>query len=78
MLQPLTIRPSLTRPATPTGKFEYGAYAFLLAAIAVACNNCQSGVSDIYFNPPRLYGKPAAAGPRNRCDARDRTINVAR
>jgi hypothetical protein len=40
-LHPVTIRPSSTKPATPTGKFEYGAYAFDIALLAAARNSSQ-------------------------------------
>ena len=41
-LQPVTTRPSSTRPAAPTGKPEYGAYARRIAPVAAARSRSQS------------------------------------
>src|SRR4051812_48277825 len=41
-LQPTTTRPSSTKPATPTGKLEYGAYARCIACTAAARRAGQS------------------------------------
>src|SRR5690606_2466693 len=41
-LQPVTIRPSSTSPAQPTGNREYGAYARRIAAMAASRSADQS------------------------------------
>src|SRR5690606_38469058 len=41
-LHPVTTRPSSTRPAAPTGNFEYGAYARPITSVAAARSAGQS------------------------------------
>src|SRR5690606_21459859 len=63
-LQPTTTRPSSTRPAAPTGKREYGAYARRITSVAAARNAAQSTVTGTPpLHPPAL---PPALPPKLR------------
>ena len=67
-LQPTTTRPSSTRPAAPTGNFEYGAYACRITSVAAARSARPVDLRHrrLSERQPLMYGLPSAAGARTR------------